>query len=134
MTEKRATVLKLTGVGLLLAAAAALLIRQTTHGGDEALPSTSDTATPWYCITCQKGIELTAAQYAEQMRYGIHPADAAAGSGDVPRTVAMAPCPVCKKWAVQARKCPKDGVIFDSHPTGASKGICPKCGWDPLAE
>jgi hypothetical protein len=130
MTDKRATVLKLTAAGLLFAAAAFLVVRHFEGGSDEALPSTDDTATPWYCLTCNKGIELTAAQYAEQTRYAVHPNDLAAG-GDMPSQVAMAPCPHCQKWAVAARKCPQDGVIFDAHETGASKGVCPKCGWNP---
>lgn len=130
MSDKQTTVIKLGIVGVLLAVAGVLAARHFSGGSDEDLPQTADTATPWYCITCQKGIELAAAQYAEQMRYGVHPADAET-PGDMPRTVAMAPCPICGKWAVQGRKCPHDGEIFDGHSTGPSKGVCPKCGWDP---
>lgn len=133
MTHKRATVIKLVGTGLLFAGAAYLALRHFQGGSDEALPSSADTATPWFCLNCNKGIELTAAQYAEQTRYAIHPNDVAAG-GDMPSQVAMAPCSICGKLAVAARKCPQDGVIFDAHSTGASKGICPQCGWDPTAE
>jgi len=133
MSDMRSNAIKLTTVGLLLLAAGALVLRHLGGGSDEALPATDETATAWYCVTCQKGIELSASQYAEQMRYGVHPADTAT-PGDMPRTVAMAPCPHCGKWAVAARKCPQDGAIFDGHPTGASKGVCPTCGWDPNGE
>lgn len=133
MTDKRATVFKLIGAGLLFGGAAFLAVRHFSGGSDEALPNSADTTTPWFCLNCNKGIELTAAQYAEQTRYAVHPNDIAAG-GDMPRMVALAPCSVCGKMAVAARKCPQDGVIFDAHPTGASKGVCPSCGWDPQGE
>ncbi len=134
MTDKRATVLKFIGAGLLFAVAGALTIRHFQGGSDEALPSSADTATPWYCLNCNKGIELTAAQYAEQTRYAVHPNDIAAAGGDMPSQVAMAPCSICGNMAVAGRKCPHDGVIFDAHATGASKGKCPTCGWDPAGE
>lgn len=132
MTDKRATALKLIGVGLLFVAAGALVARHYMGDSDEPLPASGET-TPWFCLNCNKGIELTPAQYAEKTRYAVHPNDVAAG-GDMPRQVAMAPCPHCRKMAVAARKCPHDGIIFDSHPTGASKGHCPQCGWDPQGE
>lgn len=131
MSHKVKNILKLAlGLGLLAVAGAVFVKGESWFSHDQP-PDTADSSVPWYCYHCQKGFDLTARAYADAVRFGPHPGVKSLEGGDAPPAVAMVPCPVCKQGAIQAKKCPADGTIFDGSRWNPDKPVCPKCGWNP---
>jgi len=114
--------------GLVLIAAVALVVanRQRLFGRDP-VPNSPDLATYWYCPKCASGFSMTPREYEQSLRF-----QPVAGSGDKRQrpviTRATVRCSVCGTDSVSARKCMKDGTIYDPMPTDGSVGKCPTCG------
>lgn len=108
------------------------------YGGREAEDTGDDTKTEWFCTSCNKPFELTAAQVAESMRLQERPTDSPVGPGEAQargrgavRTFNIAKCPFCNQWSGEAaRKCPECGEIFLARTKEGTAALCPKCGWD----
>src|SRR5262245_5101435 len=125
-------------VGLLLAAAiltlaGVLLVKQFGSHRLQAIPTSVDAPTFWYCHKCQQGFALSPREAAQTMSQ--ERLTAPNGQPDRHgRTVIAVKCPSCGGKAVSAYRCLTDGTIFDARsPEGHSRG-CPKCGWNPLSK
>lgn len=128
---------KLSLAGVLLAAAVVLFfaLRQT----DEAAPDSDDTKTHWFCQSCNRAFELTAAEM--QSAVTQRTASSEGATSDAPRIrgrgagelVSVAKCPHCGQTTGDAAvKCGGCGEVFAAKAKSGKPAICPKCQWDPF--
>lgn len=124
--------LKLAAAVFLLAMAAVLWVdrERLFSAGDS--PADEDARAAWYCVACERGFELSQRAFEGRVYQGMPP-DMSVGEGeqiDMTLAVSLVPCPDCGKGAVLARKCPKDGAVFDPRRAGG----CPSCERRPRSD
>ncbi len=126
-TGRRAKLTLLLIAGIAGAAGFAYANRTRLFSRGDLPPDSEESATYWYCRTCQSGFALSPRAYADQVRDVLESTQGESGKR-LMRSRASVTCTTCGEPAVSAVRCPHDGTIHDQRPVDGGSGACPACG------